>query len=106
MSHVPHLCDESFGGNLSGVAIAYKLWGLEQLCAMKERKFKKGLQRRIELITNILNIKGGHYDYKDSEIPQEQTGKQSGTDTDRNAALRTAFHGVKAADAAMGGKRP
>lgn len=65
MSHVPHLCDESFGGNLSGVAIAYKLWGLEQLCAMKERKFKKGLQRRIELITNILNIKGGHYDYKD-----------------------------------------
>ena len=32
---------------------------------MKERKFKKGLQRRIELITNILNIKGGHYDYKD-----------------------------------------
>ena len=41
-----------------------------------------------------------------SEIPQEQTGKQSGTDTDRNAALRTAFHGVKAADAAMGGKRP
>ena len=63
--HVPHLCDESFGGNLSGVAIAYKLWGLEQLCAMKERKFKKGLQRRIELITNILNIKGGHYDYKD-----------------------------------------
>ena len=29
MSHVPHLCDESFGGNLSGVAIAYKLWGLE-----------------------------------------------------------------------------
>ena len=65
MSHVPHLCDESFGGNLSGVAIAYKLWGLEQLCAMKERKFKKGLQRRTELITNILNIKGGHYDYKD-----------------------------------------
>lgn len=26
---------------------------------------QKGLQRRIELITNILNIKGGHYDYKD-----------------------------------------
>lgn len=65
MANVPHLCDDSFGGNLSGVAISYKLWGLEQLCAMKERKFKKGLQRRIELITNILNIFGSRYDYRD-----------------------------------------
>lgn len=65
MANVPHLCDESFGGNLSGVAIAYKLWGLEQMCAMKERKFKKGLQRRIELITNILNLQGHHFGYRD-----------------------------------------
>ena len=65
MASVPHLCDDSFGGNLSGVAISYKLWGLEQLCSMKERKFKKGLQRRVELITNILNIMGNHYDYRD-----------------------------------------
>lgn len=65
MANVPHMCDESFGGNLSGVAISYKLWGLEQMCAMKERKFKKGLQRRIELITNILNIMGHHFDYRD-----------------------------------------
>ena len=65
MANVPHMCDESFGGNLSGVAISYKLWGLEQLCAMKERKFKRGLQRRIELITNILQIWGNHYDYRE-----------------------------------------
>lgn len=65
MANVPHLCDESFGGNLSGVAISYKLWGLEQICSIKERKFKKGLQRRIELITNILNIMGNAYDYRD-----------------------------------------
>lgn len=65
MANVPHMCDESFGGNLSGVAISYKLWGLEQMCAIKERKFKKGLQRRIELITNILNIMGHHFDYRD-----------------------------------------
>ena len=107
MSHVPHLCDESFGGNLSGVAIAYKLWGLEQLCAMKERKFKKGLQRRIELITNILNIKGGHYDYKDITPKFRRNKPENNLElTQINAALRTAFHGVKAADAAMGGKRP
>lgn len=74
MANVPHLCDESFGGNLSGVAISYKLWGLEQLCAMKERKFKRGLQRRIELITNILNIWGNHYDYREI-IPKFRRNK-------------------------------
>ena len=29
-----------------GVAVSYKLWGLEQICAIKERKFKGALQRR------------------------------------------------------------
>ena len=32
------------------------------------RKFKRGLQRRIELITHILNIQGGQYDYRDIDI--------------------------------------
>ncbi len=67
-SNIPNMSDESFGGNLSGVAVSYKLWGLEQSTAIKERKFKKGLQRRIELITNILNVKGGNYNYMDIEI--------------------------------------
>lgn len=47
-SAVPNLTDANFGGNLSGVAVSYKLWGLEQICAIKERKFKRGLQRRIQ----------------------------------------------------------
>ena len=34
----------------------------------RSRKFKRALQRRIELITNILNIQGGHYDYRDIDI--------------------------------------
>lgn len=67
-SNVPNLTDENFGGNLSGVAVSYKLWGLEQICAIKERKFKRGLQRRIELITNMLNLMGGNYDYRDIDI--------------------------------------
>lgn len=62
---VPNLSDEAFGGNLSGVAVSYKLWNLEQICAMKERKFKKGLQRRIELICNVLI---NQYDYRDITI--------------------------------------
>lgn len=67
-SNVPNLTDANFGGNLSGVAVSYKLWGLEQICAIKERKFKRGLQRRIELITGMLNLMGGHYDYRDIDI--------------------------------------
>lgn len=67
-SNVPNMTDESFGGNLSGVAVSYKLWGLEQITALKERKFKKAIQRRIEIVTNILNLKGGNYNYMDIEI--------------------------------------
>lgn len=67
-SSVPNLTDTNFGGNLSGVAVSYKLWSLEQVCAIKERKFKRGLQRRIELITNMLNLQGAHYDYRDIDI--------------------------------------
>lgn len=62
-SKCPKLTDESFGNNLSGVAIKYKLIGFENVTSTKERYFKKALQRRIELICNILNLMGGDYDY-------------------------------------------
>ena len=62
---VPDLSDEQFSGNVTGIAIKFKYSCTEQLASMKERKFKKALQRRIELITNILNIKGNSYDYTD-----------------------------------------
>ncbi len=67
-SKTANLTDEAFAGNLSGVALKYKLWGMEQNTAQKERKFKRGLQRRIELITNYLSIKGKKYDWRDIGI--------------------------------------
>lgn len=67
-ANVPNMTDEAFGGNLSGVAVSYKLWGLEQICAIKERKFKRALQRRIELITRILNLQGHQFDYRDIDL--------------------------------------
>ncbi len=67
-SNVPNMTDEAFGGNLSGVAVSYKLWGLEQVCAIKERKFKRALQRRIELITHMLNLQGHQFDYRDIDM--------------------------------------
>lgn len=65
---VPDLSDEKFAGNLSGVAIEYKLWGLEQIAVIKEAMFEKALKRRLRLITTILNLKGGSYDSRDIEI--------------------------------------
>lgn len=55
-SYTPDMTDENFGSNLSGVSLRYKLLAMEQLRSNKERKFKKGLQRRIELICNFLKI--------------------------------------------------
>jgi SPP1 family phage portal protein len=60
---VPNMMDESFGGNLSGIAIKYKTMGLEDKVAVKESHFKKGLRRRIELISNILYKLGSDFDY-------------------------------------------
>lgn len=68
-SNIPDMSDESFTGNTSGVAIKYKLIGLEQIRSRKERGFKKGLQRRIELIGNVMQLKGGaRIDFRDIEI--------------------------------------
>lgn len=55
-SYTPDMQDESFGNNLSGVSIRYKILAMEQIRSNKERKFKKGLQLRIELICNSLSL--------------------------------------------------
>lgn len=56
-SHVPNLSDENFVGNSSGVAMEYKLLGLEMITKVKERNYKKGLRKRIRLYCNYLGMK-------------------------------------------------
>lgn len=56
-SHVPNFMDENFAGNVSGVAMEYKLLGLEMITKVKERQYKKGLRKRIRLYCNFLNMK-------------------------------------------------
>lgn len=56
-SHVPNLTDENFAGNASGVAMEYKLLGLEMITKTKERYYRRGLQKRIILFCNFLNLK-------------------------------------------------
>ena len=68
-SQVPNMSDKEFGANLSGVALQYKLAGLEFKCSIKESFFKKGLLRRIELIGNILGLlNGGENIIKNTQI--------------------------------------
>ena len=68
-SNIPDMSDDSFAGNVSGVAIKYKLIGLEQVRSRKEREFKKALQRRIELVSGILQLKSlPTIDFRDIDI--------------------------------------
>lgn len=57
-TNTPDLTDENFTGTQSGEAMKYKLFGLEQARAVKERLFKKGLAKRYKLLFNNLNILG------------------------------------------------
>ncbi len=57
-SMVPDLTDQEFAGNSSGVAMKFKLLGLEQLTKIKERWFREGLRWRLRLFGHFLAIKG------------------------------------------------
>lgn len=57
-SMIPDLSDRTFGSNLSGVAIKYKLMGFEQHVRNKERYLAKALKKRFELYVNFLSLKG------------------------------------------------
>lgn len=63
-SFCPAMTDSDFAANASGVAMKYKLMGLENATSKKESYFKKGLQRRLELISNMLLVMGSEYDYR------------------------------------------
>lgn len=58
LSMVPDLSDERFGGNESGVAMRYKLLGLEQLTQIKERWFREALRQRLKLFAAFLAVRG------------------------------------------------
>lgn len=56
-SHVPNFMDENFAGNTSGVAMEYKLLGLEMLTKTKERYYRKGLRKRIQMYCHYPQLK-------------------------------------------------
>ena len=52
---IPDFSDEQFSGNSSGVAISYKLMGMEFRAAQIEAYFNAGLKQRNKLINQVLN---------------------------------------------------
>lgn len=70
-TNTPDLNDENFSGTQSGEAMKYKLFGLEQVRATKERMFKKGMLKRYKLLFNNINLEGMDVDrhtYWDMQI--------------------------------------
>ena len=59
LSMVPDLSDKNFAANASGVAMKYKLFGLEQLTKIKEQWFREGLKVRLRLFATFYSVKGG-----------------------------------------------
>lgn len=67
-SMVPNLTDENFASNSSGVAMKYKLFGLEQLAVTKERYYIQGLRERLKLFAYILRVKAKAVEVSDAKI--------------------------------------
>lgn len=69
IAQCPDFSSESFtGGVSSGIAIQYKLTGMENRAGIIEGRMKKALQRRIEIIGGIATLKLGEEIFKDVNI--------------------------------------
>lgn len=68
LSMTPDLCDEHFAGNSSGVALQYKLWGIEQVRAAKERTFTDGMGTLLAALTAGERLLGCSVDLRGGEM--------------------------------------
>ena len=64
----PNMSDQEFASNASGIAIKFKLLGTENLVSIKERKFKRGLQQRLELMSMINSVLREGFDWRAIDI--------------------------------------
>jgi SPP1 family phage portal protein len=67
VSACPDMADENFLAQ-SGTALAYKLVGFENVASGIVAQFTKAIQRRIELMCNILNLKASDAIWRDVNI--------------------------------------
>ena len=81
LSMTPDLADERFAGNTSGVALQYKLWGIEQIRSAKERSFTVSLRELLGVLTQGERLFGGAGDFTAGEatfyknLPQDEAAR-------------------------------
>jgi len=68
LSMTPDLSDEAFAGTASGVALQYKLWGIEQVRSAKERSFTESLQALLATLSAGLRVLGTPADLTDCQV--------------------------------------
>ena len=69
IAQCPDFSSESFvGGVSSGIAIQYRLTGMENKAGSIEAAMKKALQRRVEIICGIASLKIGEEVFRDIDI--------------------------------------
>lgn len=67
-TYVPNLNDENFAGTQSGEAMKYKLFGLLLALSIKIGYLEDGIMQRLQLLQNILNVKGNNVDVEGTTI--------------------------------------
>ena len=69
IAQCPDFSSESFvGGVSSGIAIQYRLTGMENRAGIIEGAMKKALQRRVEIICGLVSLSLGESVFRDIEI--------------------------------------
>ena len=87
----PDFSSESFvGGVSSGIAIQYRLTGMETRAGKIEAAMKKALQRRVEIICGIASLKLGEDVFRDIQI---EFKRNIPTDTTSTIALINSLKG-------------
>ena len=81
LSMTPDLADENFAGSASGVALQYKLWGIEQVRSAKERSFTVSVRELLTVLTHGERLLGGAADFTEGtatfykNLPQDDAAR-------------------------------
>ena len=82
VAQCPDFSAESFvGGVSSGIAIRYRLTGMETRAGKIEAEMKKALQRRVEIICGIATLKLGEEIFRDIQIEFKRNVPEDVTST-------------------------
>ena len=85
VTSVPNMADRNFANNVSGIAMKYKMFALDQYVTELDRIFKKGYRRLWNIVTNRLNQRGSAFDILDLEVGFAKNAPQSSAESSSEA---------------------